>query len=112
LNFSKDIAMRLLLVVPVLLAGCDDGGGLGRAGSPAWFATTPNDQIIAHFRETCVAYGYSGPQLPACIQQETQAARQGARSKLQRISTPPKAPQTAQTQCRAYGSNLNCVTQY
>ena len=81
--------MRLIFIAPIVLAGCmAEGDGLGRAGSPEWFATTSNDQIIAYYRQDCMAYGYTGDQLPVCIQQEISTGRQCSRSQMRNIIRP------------------------
>lgn len=103
--------MRILLVAPIILAGCmTDGGGLGNPGSPAWFATTPHDQIIAHYRQNCIAYGYTGSQLPACIQQEMSQGRDGARSRMQTLANKSRPKPMTHTNCYSLGRSVNCTT--
>lgn len=103
--------MRILFFFPIVLAGCmTDGGGLGRPGSPAWFATTPQDQIIAHYRQNCISYGYSGSQLPACIQQEMNQGRDSAQMKMQTIANANRPKATTRTRCTSFGNTVNCTT--
>lgn len=70
--------------VGLLLSACQ-GDGIGRAGSPAWFATSSQESIVSHYKSQCASYGYTDgtPQMSSCIQQEVANGRALASQRAQ-----------------------------
>lgn len=92
-----------------LLVGCQDGG-IGMAGSPAWHMTATQEQKIAHYQQTCAAYGFKSgsKEMAQCVQNESQGARNNAARRLDSLSAPQPMPAVRTTNCQQWGRQINC----
>ncbi len=95
----------------LLLVGCQ-GSGIGRPGSPAWFATTPPAEQAAYFRDKCVAYGFQVGTLPMaqCIQNESISSKDRAQAKIAAASASLANSGPKTTTCNRFGNTVNCTT--
>jgi hypothetical protein len=113
----KNKALLLALPLVITLQGCVSTGVngenvIGNPGSPAWFGTASRATINAHYKETCLGYGFLNgtTAMAQCIQSESKTTKQGADNRLQNFIESTKPKSTYNTNCTSWGRNINCTT--
>ncbi len=113
----KKKSLLLILPVVITLQGCVSTGVngenvIGNPGSPAWFGTASSQTINAHYRSTCLEYGFviGTTAMAQCMQSESKTTKQGADDRLQNFIESTKPTPTYRTNCTTWGVNTNCTT--